>query len=88
MYSYNATRHESTAFAPFELMFGRKPRLPIDSVFHLDNNNTCITSDYVKELKEKLATSHEIASKALDKARKKQKVQFDKKIKGYSNQCR
>ena len=81
VYSYNATKHESTGFSPFELMFGRKPRLPIDSVFQLDNVQDSYTSDYVKELKERLEATHEIANKALSKARQKQKVQFDKRAK-------
>ena len=81
VYAYNATKHESTGYTPFELMFGRKAKLPIDSVFHLDNREDTITSDYVKDLKERLETSHEIANKALQKARQKQKTQYDKKAK-------
>lgn len=32
-FSYNATVHETTGFAPFQLMFGSTPRLPLDLMF-------------------------------------------------------
>lgn len=33
IFSYNATVYETTGFAPFQLMFGRTPRLPVDMMF-------------------------------------------------------
>jgi len=36
VYAYNATKHEYTGFSPFQLVFGRKARLPVDIALHVD----------------------------------------------------
>lgn len=75
VHAYNCTRHESTGFSPYELMFGRPPRLPIDVMFGTNTETYATTttqSDYVRDLKERIKRSYEIVRKAADTAREKQ----------------
>ncbi|KAH3851362.1 hypothetical protein DPMN_093842 [Dreissena polymorpha] len=80
VYAYNAIRHESTGYSPFELMFGRCPRLPVDSMFQIENDDL-MNTEYVQDLKQKLEVSWDIALKTLNKSREKQKNNYDKKVK-------
>lgn len=68
VHSYNCTKHEVTGFAPYELMFGRKPRLTVDLAFELPVNDQSLShSQYVQNLKDRLKESYALCSKNAQK---------------------
>ena len=42
-HAYNCTKHASTTYPPYHVMFGRHPKLPIDIEFGLKNQIAVIT---------------------------------------------
>ena len=65
VHAYNCTRHSSTGYSPYYLMFGREPRLPIDLVFGLDRNpESKNQTSYVTDLKQRLQEAYKAATKA------------------------
>ena len=80
-YAYNCTRHETTKISPHELMFGRKPRLPIDSLFDtpVENVSSQTTKEYIEGLKKRMKATQDIVNKVMEQARIKMKAGYDKK---------
>ena len=62
IHAYYCTRHESTGFSPFQLMFGRSPRLPVDLMFDLGNEEQSVNyPDYVKKWKRDMQEAYALA---------------------------
>ena len=80
-YAYNCTRHETTKISPHELMFERKPRLPIDSLLDtpVQKEASQTTKDYIVGLKKRMKDTQDLVKKVSDQARTRMKSGYDKK---------
>lgn len=83
VHAYNCTRHDSTGFSPFFLMFGRNPRLPVDVMMGLENpDGEASLPRYVETLRKRLKDAYRLANANAERARKRQKGNFDLKVRG------
>lgn len=81
MYAYNCTRNDVTGYSPYELMFGRQPRLPLDIAFGLLNDEPCHShSKYVTSLKSRLEESYKLALENSRKVAERNKKRFDTNV--------
>ncbi|KAK7906944.1 hypothetical protein WMY93_015556 [Mugilogobius chulae] len=82
VHAYNCTRNDVTGYSPYELMFGRQPRLPVDLAFGLPVSEKQSTShlQYIENLKAHLEESYKIATKNAEKVMGRNKSRFDKKV--------
>ena len=84
-FAYNTSRHKSSLYTPFEIMFGRKARLPIDIDVEASSASEvleCTASEYqdsVEILTMKRRKVLEEVKLNIATAQEKQKKQYDKK---------
>ena len=71
-----------TGYSPYFLMFGRRPRLPVDLLFPTVNNRewTRTIDKYVKTLYEWLRECPKLAQESTSKEAKRQKRLYDRKV--------
>lgn len=81
-HAYNCTKNEVTGFSPYELMFGRQPRLPVDLAFGLavTDKEPVPHSQYVRHLKARLEESYRLAQENSAKLAERNKKRFDKHV--------
>ena len=71
-----------TGYSPYYLMFGRRPRLPIDLLFPMRRMQTltCTIDEYVASLYDRLQKSLVIAQDCAIKEAQRQKRLYDRKV--------
>ena len=80
VFIYNCTRHSSTGYPPFYLLFGRMPRTPIENVMQLEEEVAYSPiSDFVIEHCNQLETAYNLAGDKIDKDRQKRKAYYDRR---------
>ena len=83
VHAYNCTRNDVTKFSPFMLMFGREPRLPVDILLGVNQeNNGKNYGKYVSDLREKLEAAYKIAQLNSKKDKTRHKEHYDLKTRG------
>lgn len=84
LFAYREVPQESLGFAPFDLIYGRSVRGPMAILKELwskdiDDTDVKSTYQYVVDLRHRLESVFDIAHTNLQKAAKKQKIQYDRK---------
>ena len=87
-HAYNCTRHETTGYSPYFLMFGRHPRLPVDLLMGLDEvagpqaEARRNQPQYVEQLRKSLEQAYKLAYSKSKERKTAQKQEYDKRIRG------
>ena len=84
VHAYNCTKHDSTGFSPYFLMFGREARLPVDLHFGVSPDGFTNTDHvkYVKGLREQLTRAYQLASDASARSACANKTRHDRRVRG------
>ena len=86
LFAYGEAPQEATGFSPFELLYGRTLRGPVQILKELwteetDRTEVKTSYQYVLELRERLDNTMKIAQEELLKSRKKNKTLYDRRAK-------
>ena len=82
VYSYNITPHASTGISPFYLMFGRDPKLPIDTLFgQCEERDGLPAESWVSVHQKRLQEAYTKVCETLEKSAKERKKIYDRKAK-------
>jgi transposase InsO family protein len=76
VHAYNCTKHDSTGYSPFYLMFGRHPRIPVDLIVgsgHQGDKGQESYGQFVSSLRSRMEYAFNLANTKIAEAQRKQK---------------
>ena len=73
LYAYNTTVHGSTGYSPYELLFGRQARIPLDLLLGRESEEEPV--DWVAEHRQRLELAHRLAQERLETAHGRHRAQ-------------
>ena len=80
VHAYNSTRSAVTGYSPFYLMFGRRPRLPVDLYFPTRRtDHVKSTLKHVADLRDRLVAAYEAARAVSQAEANRQKIIYDRR---------
>ena len=83
MMAYRSSVHGSIGHPPFELMFGREIRIPLDAMMGSADSTGHSYTEFVADLRENLETAYQDVRQNLKMAQRRQKDAYDKGVKHY-----
>ena len=83
VHAYNCTKNDATGFSPYQLMFGRQPRLAVDIQFGttLSPEGSLDQASYVQKLQQRLQTAFDTARRMVEQQQNRAKQRYDLKAK-------
>lgn len=81
MMAYRSSIHASTGHTPFELMFGREMRIPLDVMMGGVKDSECSYTEFAANLQEDLEGAYRDVRENLKVAQRRQKDAYDKGVK-------
>ena len=80
--AYNTSKHTSTGYTPFYLMFGRQPNMPLDIIYGVAPSHTEEHCQYVANLRKTMELAYYLARENVQTAAHRQKENYDLKVHG------